>query len=254
MMTHNPDHGTLVDHTALRHAVGQFASQPGPRGALNVLRECMYGELLLDITGSDAPTDGAFAPGSRLQIRTGTGPDGESALFAFTRNTEIGRLHPPGTPTQSLATPAVGALELARQQEHAWLYLDPAGPTCALSAAEIDFALRNPNHTALKEALARHAAGDTDRATVAALLRPDSPLLAAVFDSSRIRTLTHPDGTTSVCAFTSAPEVLAFSPADAAAALTTEQVLDTARRGGHSGIVINPAGPSIQLSLHEIAA
>jgi hypothetical protein len=161
---------------------------------------------------------------------------------------------PAGTPTQSLATPAVGALELAREKGHAWLYLNPAGPTCALSGAEIDFALRNPNHAALKEALARHAAGDTDRATVAAPLRPDSALLVAVFDSSRIRTLTHPDGTTSVCAFTSAPEVLAFSPADAAAALTTEQVLDTARRGGHSGIVINPAGPSFQLSLNEIAA
>jgi hypothetical protein len=254
MATPSPDRGALVDHVTLRDAVGKFAAQTGPRGALNVLRECMYGELLLDITGSDAVTGDAFAPGSRLQIRTGTGPDCRSALLAFTRNTEIGRLHPPGTPTQSLATPAVGALELARQQGHAWLYLDPAGPTCALSAAEIDFALRNPNHAALKEALARHAAGDTDRATVAALLCPDSPLLVAVFDSSRIRTLTHPDGTTSVCAFTSAPEVLAFSPADAAAALTPEQALDTARRGGHRGIVINPAGPSIQLSLNEIAA
>jgi|GEM_PF-6016772 len=42
MMIHSPDHDTLVDH-----------------GALNVLRECMYGEVLLDITGSDHRSDGA---------------------------------------------------------------------------------------------------------------------------------------------------------------------------------------------------
>lgn len=255
MTTRQP--GTLVDHAALRQAVGQFAARPDQRGALNVLRECMYGELLLDITGSDPIADGVLAAGSRLQIRTGTGPDGGSALFAFTRNAEIARLHSPQTHTQSLANPAVAVLEFARAQEHAWLYIDPAGPTCALSAAEIDFALRNPNHAELKEALARHAAGDIDRAAVAAVLRPNSPLLVAVTGSpgaeTGIRTFAHADGATSALAFSSAPEVLAFSPADAVAALTAEQVLDTARRADHAGIVVNPAGPSIRLSLTEIA-
>jgi hypothetical protein len=257
MTTDGPDHGRLVDNATVRRAVGQFAAQPSQRGALDVLRECMYGELLLDITGSDTLTGDAFAPGSRLQIRTGTGPNGGSALYAFTHNHEIGRLYSPGTRTQSLVTPAVGALDLARQQHHAWLYLDPAGPTCALSAAEIDFALRNPNNSALKEALARHAAGDTDRTAIAALLRQHGPLLLAADDSTGghvgFRTITHPDGSTSLFAFTSAPEVPAFNPADAVAAMTTGEVLDTARRQGHTGIVINPAGPSIRLSLAEIA-
>lgn len=145
MTTH--DDGRLVDNVTLRRAVGQFAAHPSQRGALDVPRECMYGDLLLDVTGSDAFTaDPPFAAGSRLQIRTGTGPNGASALYAFTHNHEIGRLQPPGTRTQSLVTPAVGALELARQQDHAWLYINPAGPTCPLSAAEIDFALRNPHN------------------------------------------------------------------------------------------------------------
>jgi hypothetical protein len=256
MTTPGHDHGRPVDNVTVRRAVGQFAAQPSQRGALDVLRECMYGDLLLDITGSDTFTADAFAPGSRLQIRTGTGPNGGSALYAFTHNHEIGRLYPPGTRTQSLVTPAVDALELARQQDNAWLYLDPAGPTCELSAAEIDFALRNPNNSTLKEALARHAAGDTDRTAIAALLRHHGPLLLAADDSVGgpvgIRTTTHPDGSTSLFAFTSAPEVLAFNPADAVAATTTQEVLDTARRQGHTGIVINPAGPSIQLSLAEI--
>jgi hypothetical protein len=257
MTTHGHDHGRPVDNVTLRRAVGQFAAHPSQRGALDVLRGCMYGDLLLDITGSDAFTGDAFAPGSRLQIRTGTGPNGGSALYAFTHNHEIGRLYPPGTRTQSLLTSAVGALELARQHDHAWLYIDPAGPTCALSAAEIDFALRNPNNPALKEALAGHAAGDTDRTAIAALLRHHGPLMLAADDSTSghvgIRAITHPDGGTSIFVFTSAPEVLAFNPADAVAARTTEQVLDTARQQGHTGIVINPAGPSIRMSLAEIA-
>jgi hypothetical protein len=255
MSTH--DDGRLVDNAAVRRAVGRFAAQPGQRGALDVLRECMYGDLLFDVTGSDAFTADVLAPGSRLQIRTGTGPDGGSALYAFTRNDEIGRLYPPGTRTQSLVTSAVGALELARQQDHAWLYLDPAGPTCALSAAEIDFALRNPSNPALKEAPARYAAGNTDRAAIAALLRRPGPLLLAADDSISghvgVRTVTHPDGGTSLFAFTSAPEVLAFNPGDTVAAMTIEEVLDTARRHGDTGIVLNPAGPSIRLSLAEIA-
>lgn len=35
--------------------------------------------------------------------------------------------------------------------------------------------------------------------------------------------------------------------------MTTEEVLDTAGRQGHTGIVINPAGPSIRMSLAQIA-
>jgi SseB protein N-terminal domain len=254
--THDRDRAKLVDNMTVRRAVAQFAAQPGQRGALEVLRMCMYGELLLDITGSDAFTRGPFAQGSRLQIRTGTGPDGGSALFAFTHNNEIGRLYPPDTQTQSLVTPAIGALELARSQGDAWLYIDPAGPTCALSAAEVDFALRNPNNQALKTALDDYVAGRIGRAVVVAVLRQDGPLLLAADDSSSgqgaVRTITHPDGTSSIFGFTSAPEVVAFRPADAVMSLTTQEVLNMARGQGHSGVVINAAGPSIRISGAEI--
>jgi hypothetical protein len=136
----------------------------------------MYGELLFDITGSDAFAGEPFAAGSRLQIRAGTGPNGGSALFAFTRNDELSRLYPPATRTQSLVTRATAALELARRQGNAWLYVDPASPTCALSAAEIDFALRNPNNEPLKRALADHAGGKIDRYTVLKVLRRNGPM------------------------------------------------------------------------------
>jgi len=63
---------------------------------------------------------------------------------------------------------------------------------------------------------------------------------------------THPDGASSIFGFTSAPEVVAFNPADAVMSLTTAQVLTMAREQGHNGIVINPAGPSIRISVAEI--
>lgn len=128
---------SLVDNATVYRAVTDFAAEPTQRRLFDVLRFCMHGELLLDITGSDAPVDGTYAANSRFQIRRGTGRDGRNALLAFTSNTEIARLYPPGTRTQSMVTPAIGALEFARSQGDGWLYVNPAGPTCALSADEI---------------------------------------------------------------------------------------------------------------------
>jgi hypothetical protein len=253
--TDDRDHARLVDNVELRQAVGQFAAQPNQRGAFEVLRGCMYGELLFDITGSDAFAGEPLANGSRLQIRKGTGPNGGSALFAFTRNDEIARLYPAGTRTQSLVTRATAALTLARTQGDAWLFVDPAGPTCALSAAEIDFALRNPNNEALKRALAEHAAGRTDRRSVIELLRQDGPLLLAADESDGrpvFRTIGQPAAAPSVAGFTSAPEVVAVNAADAVAPSSTQQVLTMARERGYDGIVLNPAGPSMRISLAEI--
>jgi SseB protein N-terminal domain len=248
----------LVDNLTVRRAVGEFAAEPGQRRALEVLRSCMYGQLLFDVTGSDAFGGGATSvpEGSRLQIRGGTGPDGGRALFAFTRQEEIGRLYPPRTRTQSMVTPATGALGLARQQGDAWLYIDPAGPTCALSAAEIDFALRNPHNERLKEALAAFSVGGADRPALLHLIRTDGPMMLAADDSVpdrvQVRTMTHSDGTVSLYGFTSGPEVLAFNPADAAASLTTHEILDMIRDRGYRGLVVNPVGPSIAFSAEEL--
>jgi hypothetical protein len=247
----------LVDNETVRQAVGRFAAEPNQRTSLEVLRSCMFGELLFDITGSDTPTGNTFAPGARLQFRGGTGPDGGRALFAFTRQAEIARLYPPGTQTQSMANPAIGALGFARQRGDAWLYIDPAGPTCALSAAEIDFALRNPNNEPLKTAIGALDAGHTDRRAVLQLLASDGPMMLAADDrttpgSPRYRTMPMRDGSSYVLGFTSAPEVVAYDPSDAVAAMTTTQVIDMARKHGHRGIVVNPARPALFVSLDEI--
>ena len=252
MRTSDAGRADPVDHEALRQAVGAFAAEPCQKRALEVLRLCMYGELLLDITGSDASFP---AQGSELRIHRGTGPDGKPALFAFTRNHEIARMHPPGTAYQSLVQPAHGVLELARKQGAAWLYIDPAGPTCALSAAEIEFALRNPHNEALKKALAQYGAGTVDRKAVLQFLRREGPLILAADESqpggARVRTLTH-DGRINLPAFTSAAEAVAYNSADATFAVTTLKALTMISQHGYAGIVVNPGRPFIAFSTAEL--
>ncbi|WP_264068048.1 SseB family protein [Mycolicibacterium komossense] len=249
---------TLVDNTIVRQAVAAFAAEPGQRRALEVLRTCMFGDLLFDITGSELSATGQFEAGARMQIGGGTGPGGGRALFAYTRNDEIARMYPPGTRIRSMVTPAVGALELVRRQHDSWLYIDPAGPTCAISAAEVDFALRNPRNEPLKAALAALAAGDIDRKAVLAAFLEDGPLLLGLDDATpdnvSVGSTTLPDGSTGLLGFTSAPEVVAFRPSDAVTAFTTRAVVEMIRNEGHGGIVINPSGPTIALSAAEIGA
>ncbi|ABK70505.1 SseB family protein [Mycolicibacterium smegmatis] len=246
----------LVDNTAVRHAVHAFAAEPGPTRLYEVLRVCMYGDLLFDITGSDPPVDGAYPPGARMQIRAGNGPDGRSALFAFTSNAEIARVHPPGTPTQSMVTTAPGALEYARHHRAGWLYIDPAGPTCALADREIDFVLRNPRNEPLKTVLAQHHTEHADRDDVLRTLRQDGPLLLAVDDtdgSTKVAGQRMGDGTTALLGFTSAAEILAHNASDGVAALTTTQVIDMVLQSRYSGLVVDPSGPSIAVPRSVLA-
>ena len=63
-----------------------------------------------------------------------------------------------------------------------------------------------------------------------------------------------PDGSLALVAFTSAPEVIAYVPSDAVVSVTTEKVLEVVIQDGYAGLVINPAGPSVFLSIAEITS
>jgi len=255
----------LVDNIGVRRAVHAFAANPGQPTMIEVLRTALSGELLLDVTGSDLLVgDDRIGAGSTLRIRTGTGPDGGRALLAFTRNEEIAKTYPDGTRFESLGTPATGVLQLAKDNRDAWLYIDPAGPTCALSASDIDFALRIPRNDPLKKALADLEAGRIGRAAVLEILHADGPLLIAADGSSAptgtlgrsaavsVRASTLPDGSTGLLAFTSGPEVAARDTSDAIVVRTTREVLELVRDNGYGGLLIDPAGPWIAFSAAEL--
>lgn len=235
-------------NSAVRSAVAAFAADPNQQTSMDVLRHCLHGELLLDVTGSDVVmVDGEAIGAESLEIRGAQAPDGGQALLAFTSAEEIERMHPPGTATQAFGQPATAVVEFAYAQDNGWLFLDPGGTTCAMPRASLELAAQVPRNDAVREAL------DRPDALVGAL-RADGVLLLAADPaegvrhaegdlSSGIRTGALPGGE-GLLAFTSAPELLVHAPGDAIVIRTTTEVLAMLRDGGYAGLVVNPAGPT----------
>lgn len=253
----------LVDNGRVRRAVAAFAADRSQETMIDMLRACLTGELLLDVTGSELDiSDGRLHTGSKLRINQRVGPDGQRALLAFTSNAEIARIHPEGTQYQSIAQPAAAVLELAQRQGAAWLYIDPAEKTAALSAADIDFALRHPRNDRLSAAIAAADAGTGSRAEVITALVAEGPLLLAGQPAEgqgsdappQLRVTRRDDGSTALVAYTSAPELTARDLRDGIVTTTTTHVLEQLQQGPFAAIVINPAGPWIELRREELVA
>jgi hypothetical protein len=268
-MTPSISDSVPVDNASLRAAVEAFATTPEQPSYLDVVRGCLQGRLLLDSTGSDRPTveaDGSysFPAGATLQFAGGTGPDGAPALFAFTSQQQINRMHPDDlSSVQALVQPAAGALQLASTERYGWLYIDPAGPTCAISNRDATFALRGERNDAVKAAL-EIADPQLGKAAVLDALAHNGPLLLAVDTDSvpasgvsngtpiRLRDSVDPDGNPVLLAFTSGPEVSARNIADSFATRSAAEIMLDAIQAPYSGLVINPGGPSMGLSAGEL--
>ena len=259
-----------VDNTDLRETIAAFSEKPEQQTYLDVLRGCLTGQLLLDSTGSDRPVigaDGSFSypVGATLQFGGGTGPDGEPALFAYTSQEQVARMHPDDEDAvQSIVQPAAGVLSLVTSEKYGWLVLDAGGPTCAIAARDAEFALRGERNDAVKEALSLDDPLERQQAVIDALAE-NGPLILAVDSASvpesgvadgspvQLRTSQAPDGTPVLLAFTSGVEVSARNVEDAFA---TRRVVDIIREtldGPFSGLVINPNGPWVALGTAELA-
>ncbi|WP_375486158.1 SseB family protein [uncultured Jatrophihabitans sp.] len=265
-----PDPAAEVTNPAVREALDEFVADPGARGSIDVLRWCLQGFLLLDVTGSDIrmSADGTeIEPGSTVQIAVTSGPDGESALAAFTSMAEIEKVHSgdgeTGGAVQSLVQPAAAVLELAVQQDHRWVCLDPAGPSCALSRDEIDFALRVPRNDVVRQALdvvnvdpdQRPVLLDALRADgvfVLAVDTPDEPADDVPEGTVRLRTTTLPDERPALMVFTSGPEAAARAGSDSFVVWSTAEVHDALRQGEVDGLVVNPSGPWAAVTTEEL--
>ena len=245
---------TLIDNSRLRNAVAAFAAKSEQATYLEVLRNLMQGSVLFDITGSEITMtdDGSsIAPGSKFRIRGGNGPDGGRALFVFTRQEEVAKLHPEGTKTHTLGQPAASVLQFAAGQKDSWLYIDPAGPTCAIRISEVDFVLRNPHNDAVKDALAG------DRKQVVDALAKGGQLFYAVTEnpdgSAQVHTSTGPGNAPVRLAFTSPAEIVVSAPGAAWIAVDISRIVDDALTPPYAGLVINPAQPWIGLYPDELA-
>ena len=267
-MTGAVDEG--ISNPAVRAALDEFVATAGARGSLEVLRWCLQGFLLLDVTGSDLrmSADGTqLEAGSSVQIATMAGPDGESALAAFTSGAQIEKVHSAdgaGTQVQSLVQPASAVLELAVEQDHKWICLDPAGPSCALSREDIDFALRVPRNDAVRQALDVVNVDPDQRPVLLDALRAEGTFVLAVDPEdltegvlaedtpARVRTTTMPDERPALLVFTSGPEAAARAEGDSFMVWSTAEVLEALRDGDFAGLVVNPAGPWAAVTTEEL--
>lgn len=264
-----------VENAEVRAAVVAFVAesdQPRAGGSIEVLRQCMYGHLLLDVTGSDLrmSADGtSLEAGSTIRIATTQDPDGGSALIAFTSQAAIERTRSAAAQTQSMVQSGVEVLELVQSQDHQWLYLDPDpdGQTCALSRVEVDFALHVAHNDAVRAALGPIEHDSSQREALLDALRTDAALVVAVApgttqlgesaedmteDMTRARTSTLSDGRLALVVFTSGPELLAHNPEDSVVTLSTTDIMDMLRAGSYAGLTVNPAGPSATVSAAEL--
>ena len=212
------------------------------------MRCLLQGDLLFDSTGSAitmTADGGSIAAGSTFAFHEGIGPDGGRALFAFTRQEEVQRMHADAPDSvQTIGQPATGVLEFAAGQGYQWLYIDPAGPTCALKIPDLDFVLRNPRNDAVKAALA------VGREAVVDAMGSGGILFYAVNetpDGVQVRTSTGPDNKPVRLAFTSPAEVAARSVGDPFSAIDIARIVNDALAEPFTGLVINPAGPWIGL-------
>ena len=245
----------LVDNLPLRAAVGAFAAASNQQTYWEVLRQMLQGDLLFDITGSTPPVDGVLQKGALLRFHEGTGPDGGRALFVFTRQEEAQRMHA-DEPATTLGQPAAGVLDFAKSQGYSWVYVDPAGPTCALQLSDVDFTLRGERNDAVKAALATPGAPDTTRRAVIDAMSLGGSLLMGVnehpYGRVEVRTSTGPNDVAVRLAFTSAIEVVSRNPGDAWTAVPMGRIVSDSLTPPFEGLVLNPAGPWLGLYPDEL--
>jgi hypothetical protein len=239
-----------VRNNRVADAVAQFAQDPGQRSMIDVLRACLAGELLLDVTGSD--------PASPV-LRGFAGANDVPAIGVFTDQSELarfleGQADAAGAP-QSLALPGVLALQTALQDTGVgWVYVNPAGPTCALARPDIEFALQGPPNQALREAVLRQG---SQQELFTAMLGDTRVFLGEIERDGRKQPLTVPvekDGSVEIhlAVFTSAAEVAAFDATAAVRAFTPEWVMQLVFGQRLAGMLIDPAGPSASIGSFQV--
>jgi hypothetical protein len=246
-----------VDNVTLRDAVSKFAVAPTQKTYVDVMRECLHGDLLLDATGSDIQTSGdgiTIQKGSTLTFREGAGQDGRRALLAFTSQDQVQKTHV-DTPAVTIGQTASGVIEFAMKRGYAWLYIDPAGPTCGIDLGDFRDTMDAPRNEDVKSALAE-LDPSVQRASVIAALSRDGSLLQMVGQGpsgqAAVRTTTGPDGEPMAMAFTSVLEIAARYKAYSFASRSIEDVIREAITPPLAGLVINPGGPWIALSASEL--
>ncbi|MEX5255594.1 SseB family protein [Kocuria arenosa] len=251
-----------VVHPLVRAAVDRFASAPDNKAMIEVIRQCMAGSLLLDVTASDL-VEGrggeTVGPESTLRVQTLREPDGTRSLAAYTSAAEaqamFDRHHPDGGKPVLLRESAVKVLKmLADDPQHDHLVIDPARQGCRISRPQVEWAMRAPRNDAVKTAMLENNMSQL----LAGLLAPDAMLLlgARVQDGRAVPVYAKPQeegaAPDTLMLFTSAPEIAALDTTLEVRSAPARQALRFALDAGARRISINARPPVATLTADQL--
>lgn len=244
--------GAVADNLPVRRALERYSAAPGADRGLDVLRQALGGQLLLDCTGTVLGPDGEP---TRVVVNFVTAPDGEKALPAFTHHSELVafRRDDDGA-ARSLVQPAHGVLEFfVADGDAAWLYINPAGPPLGIHRDQVELALRPGHNAAVKNALM--GCGPTG---VPLGPHPDRPpSMQVLFDALRTEGgflfLGEGAATTgTLLAFSSAVEVAAHDRSLPFRRTEVHRVLEQVTSDGLDVLRINPGGPQAEIPAEQV--
>ena len=242
----------LVRNLPVQTALEAWAAGKDARTFSNVLRQCVAGELLLDISASTfADPDAGFQQGDTLALGKQVDAAGKELLVAFTSNERLAAYRR-GERFLSLAQPAWSVLAEAMSRADG-LALDPGDDALLIAYSDelrgqvTDEPGRN---AALKNALVDR---DLPWPEFLALLAGSSVVYVGV-DAAQgaVPSAVGDDGTLLHPVFTSPAEVFAWSPELTARGTSVAQVARVAAEDGYAGLLVDPAGPSASVRLDEL--
>jgi hypothetical protein len=256
-----PDREGVV-HPLVRAAVDRFVGAPDNKGMIEVIRQCMAGSLLLDVTSStlvEGPDGQAVGPGSTLRVQTLGEPDGTRSLAAYTSAAEaqamFDRHHPDGGKPVLLRESAVKILQmLVDDPQYDHLVIDPAHRGCRISRPQIQWAVRAPHNDVVKAAMLENNMSQL----LAGLLAPDGVLLlgARLQGERAVPVYAKPQeegvAPDTLLLFTSAAEVAALDPALEARSAPSRQALRFALDSGAAKVCINAHPPVATLTAEQL--
>lgn len=241
-----PEPSPGVDNSLVADAVEAFSRQPSAQSAINVARQVLGTDLLLDFSADQG------RPGiSVVDVR------GVPSVLAFTSQAQLVAFRHTakgGGEATSLVQAGEELLRfIANHQEIGALQINPGGPTCVLGQREVAFVLGSLANRELKLAA---TASDPIGMALQALRHPDAAVLLADRPGDEGRTgplvLAGPGGRVVLPVFSSGAEVAAYDPSLKFTRVSADWVLGGVLKAADRDLVVNPAGPPIYLGRDRI--
>ncbi|MFI7580629.1 SseB family protein [Kocuria kalidii] len=253
-------HGTV--HSLVRSAVDRFASAPDNKAMIEVIRQCMAGALLLDVSESTlvaGPAGETVGPDSTLRVQTLGETDGTRSLAVYTSAAEaqamFDRHHPDGGKPVLLRESAVKILQMiADDPQYDHLVIDPARQGCRIGRPQIEWAMRAPRNDAVKSAMLENNMSQL----LAGILAPDAVLLlgARVQDGRAVPVYAKPqeEGAKpdTLLLFTSAAEIAVLDTTLEVRSAPAPRALRFALDAGAEKVSINAHPPVATLTADQL--